>query len=132
MAVMEFPKTTKRRSSGIAELPSREMNLQRRVLRRWNAKSVAMNKIDKLVAVLSLSLAFSSVTFAHIGETEEECGKRYGDVMVRQDEGGGIVKIAFAQGDMVVVARFFEGKAVSLNFTQFNDKDEEVPFTTEE
>ena len=91
-----------------------------------------MNKIDKLVAVLSLSLAFSSVTFAHIGETEEECGKRYGDVMVRQDEGGGIVKIAFAQGDMVVVARFLEGKAVSLNFTQFNDKDEEVPFTTEE
>lgn len=50
----------------------------------------------------------------------------------KHGEGGGIVKIAFAQGDMVVVARFLEGKAVSLNFTQFNDKDEEVPFTTEE
>ena len=35
-----------------------------------------MNKINKLVAISSLSLAFSAVTFARIGETEEECGKR--------------------------------------------------------
>ena len=91
-----------------------------------------MNKINKLVAISSLSLAFSSVTFARIGETEEECGKRYGDVMVRQNESGGVVKIAFAQGDMVVVARFLEGKAVSMTFTKFNDKDEEVRFTSEE
>ena len=91
-----------------------------------------MNSINNLRLLLILWLALSSLAFARIGETEDECGKRYGDVMVRQNEGGGIVKIGYATEDEVVIARFLEGKAVSLTFTKFNDKDEEIPFTNEE
>jgi hypothetical protein len=91
-----------------------------------------MSKIDNLHWFVVFSLALSSAAFARIGETEDECGKRYGDVMVRQNEGSGIVKIGYASEDEVVIARFLEGKAVSLTFTKFNDKDEEVPFTNEE
>jgi hypothetical protein len=91
-----------------------------------------MNSINNLRLFLMLWLALSSLAFARIGETEDECGKRYGDVMGRQNEGGGIVMIGYASEDEVVIARFLEGKAVSLTMTKFNDKDEEVPFTNEE
>ena len=97
--------------------------------------SIQHFRLVKTFNILILCVFFiglSPLAIARIGETEQKCGQLYGDVLLRQDEGGGVLKIGFAKGDVVVLARFMDGKAVSLTFSKFNDNDEEVAFTTEE
>jgi hypothetical protein len=91
-----------------------------------------MTSTNKTLKLLLLVFSLSSEAFALIGETEAECAKRYGNVMLRLDEDGGVTKVGFAKDERVVVARFSQGKAVSLTFSKFNEADEEVPFSRDE
>lgn len=73
----------------------------------------------KTLLALIIAISLSSVAFARLGETPQQCIARYGKPATEQKDG----KLAFIKEGMAIICSFFEGKCDVIAFKNFDAEE---------